>query len=132
MLVVAFGVLGLSYVATYGLVRRSLQNNALSALQKRATELRNIAQDTSVAALPRQRTNRLGMKLALVPAGSFWMGSPATEAQRSTDEGPRTSLAPGCRRSRAGPFKRVSSSRLTSPVAGVPRASDTGATESRH
>src|SRR5438477_7993367 len=55
MLVVAFGVLGLSYVATYGLVRRSLQNNALSALQKRATELRNIAQDTSVGALPRQR-----------------------------------------------------------------------------
>jgi signal transduction histidine kinase len=55
MLVVAFGVLGLSYVATYGLVRRALQNNALTALQKRATELRNIAQDTSVAALPRQR-----------------------------------------------------------------------------
>ena len=49
MLVVAFGVLGLSYVATYGLVRRSIQNNALATLQKRATELRNIAQDTSVA-----------------------------------------------------------------------------------
>ena len=32
------------------------------------------------------------MKLALVPAGSFWMGSPATEAQRSTDEGPRTKV----------------------------------------
>ncbi len=55
MLVVAFGVLGLSYVATYGLVRRALQDNALSGLQKRATELRDIAQDTSVAALPRQR-----------------------------------------------------------------------------
>ena len=35
------------------------------------------------ATLPRRRTNRLGMKLALVPAGSFWMGSPATEAHRS-------------------------------------------------
>lgn len=55
MLVVAFGVLGLSYVATYGLVRRSIQNNALATLQKRATELRSIAQDTSVATLPRQR-----------------------------------------------------------------------------
>jgi formylglycine-generating enzyme required for sulfatase activity len=32
------------------------------------------------------------MKLALVPAGSFWMGSPATEAQRSSDEGPRTKV----------------------------------------
>ncbi len=33
----------------------ALQDNALSALQKRATELKDIAQDTSVAALPRKR-----------------------------------------------------------------------------
>src|SRR6266576_4706247 len=55
MLVVALGVLGLSYVATYGLVRRALQDNALSTLQKRATELRDIAADTSVAGLPQKR-----------------------------------------------------------------------------
>jgi len=31
-----------------------------------------------------------GMKLALIPAGTFQMGSPASEADRSTDEGPHT------------------------------------------
>jgi two-component system sensor histidine kinase BaeS len=52
---VALGTLGLSYVATYGLVRRSLQNNALSNLEERAAELREISQESSVARLPRQR-----------------------------------------------------------------------------
>ena len=33
-------------------------------------------------------TNSLGMKLALVPAGKFWMGSPPTERLRNPDEGP--------------------------------------------
>jgi formylglycine-generating enzyme required for sulfatase activity len=37
-------------------------------------------------ALPRQVTNSLGMKLALVPAGVFTMGSPATEPGRRDDE----------------------------------------------
>jgi formylglycine-generating enzyme required for sulfatase activity len=35
---------------------------------------------------PRQVTNSIGMKLALVPAGAFTMGSPATEAGRGHDE----------------------------------------------
>ena len=34
-------------------------------------------------------TNSIGLKLALIPAGSFWMGSPKAEARRSGDEGPR-------------------------------------------
>jgi uncharacterized protein (TIGR02996 family) len=33
-------------------------------------------------------TNSVGMHLALIPAGRFQMGSPATEAERSDDEGP--------------------------------------------
>jgi formylglycine-generating enzyme required for sulfatase activity len=33
--------------------------------------------------------NSLGMRLNLVPAGSFWMGSPASEDRRADDEGPR-------------------------------------------
>src|SRR5216684_3723594 len=31
-------------------------------------------------------TNAIGMKLALIPAGKFLMGSPANEAERDTDE----------------------------------------------
>lgn len=34
-------------------------------------------------------TNSIGMKLVLIPAGTFTMGSPATEADRSTLEGPQ-------------------------------------------
>lgn len=34
-------------------------------------------------------TNSLGMKLAMIPAGSFLMGSPATEPGRGFDEGPQ-------------------------------------------
>jgi uncharacterized protein (TIGR02996 family) len=33
--------------------------------------------------------NSLGMELALIPAGAFGMGSPAREALRDSDEGPR-------------------------------------------
>ena len=39
MLAVALGVLGVSYVATYTLVRRSLQDNALKSLRQRSTDL---------------------------------------------------------------------------------------------
>ena len=34
-------------------------------------------------------TNSIGMKLKLIPAGEFMMGSPADEADRNNDEGPQ-------------------------------------------
>src|SRR5262245_59541100 len=34
-------------------------------------------------------TNSAGVRLALMPAGTFWMGSPAGEPGRHTDESPR-------------------------------------------
>ena len=36
--------------------------------------------------MPRQVTNSIGMRLALVPAGVFTMGSPPTESGRGQDE----------------------------------------------
>ncbi len=41
------------------------------------------------AGVPRYLTNSLGMKLVLIPAGSFLMGSPIAEQGRSADEGPQ-------------------------------------------
>jgi formylglycine-generating enzyme required for sulfatase activity len=38
---------------------------------------------------PREVTNSVGMRLRLIPAGRFLMGSPQTEAGRREDEGPR-------------------------------------------
>lgn len=38
---------------------------------------------------PKEITNSLGMKLTLIPAGSFQMGSPNSEEDRDDDEGPR-------------------------------------------
>ncbi len=35
------------------------------------------------------RVNSVGMKLALIPPGSFWLGSPPNEEGRYDDEGPR-------------------------------------------
>ena len=35
------------------------------------------------------RVNSIGMELALIPPGSFWLGSPPTEEGRYDDEGPR-------------------------------------------
>lgn len=35
------------------------------------------------------RVNSIGMELALIPPGSFWLGSPANEEGRYDDEGPR-------------------------------------------
>ncbi len=55
IVLVALAVLALSYGATFALVRRSLQQNALSSLRKRSSELADIAQDTSLAARPRAR-----------------------------------------------------------------------------
>ena len=39
--------------------------------------------------LPRQLTNSLGMKFALIQSGTFLMGSPPDEAGRGSDEGPQ-------------------------------------------
>jgi formylglycine-generating enzyme required for sulfatase activity len=39
--------------------------------------------------LPKRVTNSVGMKLVLVPAGSFLMGSAESEAERGADEGPQ-------------------------------------------
>jgi len=39
--------------------------------------------------LPEEITNSIGMKLTLILAGEFLMGSPADEADRSDDEGPQ-------------------------------------------
>jgi formylglycine-generating enzyme required for sulfatase activity/serine/threonine protein kinase len=41
------------------------------------------------ADLPKTVTNSAGIRLVLVPAGTFLMGSPESEAERGTDEGPR-------------------------------------------
>jgi formylglycine-generating enzyme required for sulfatase activity len=38
---------------------------------------------------PRAITNSIGMKLVLIPAGKFLMGSPPTEKGRSSNEGPQ-------------------------------------------
>jgi formylglycine-generating enzyme required for sulfatase activity len=39
--------------------------------------------------LARELVNSVGMKFALIPAGTFFMGSPDSEAGRSRDEGPQ-------------------------------------------
>ena len=38
--------------------------------------------------LPKEITNSIGMKLKLIPAGEFMMGSPESEKSRSSNEGP--------------------------------------------
>jgi formylglycine-generating enzyme required for sulfatase activity len=38
---------------------------------------------------PKEFTNSIGMKLVLIPAGEFMMGSPETEKDRSPDESPQ-------------------------------------------
>ena len=47
------------------------------------------APDGQAPAMPRRITNSIQMTLTLIPAGSFQMGSPASEAERSSDEGPQ-------------------------------------------
>jgi formylglycine-generating enzyme len=38
---------------------------------------------------PKEMTNSIGMKLVLIPAGEFMMGSPETEKERDANEGPQ-------------------------------------------
>jgi formylglycine-generating enzyme required for sulfatase activity len=47
------------------------------------------APDGQAPAMPRRITNSIQMTLTLIPAGTFQMGSPASEAERSSDEGPQ-------------------------------------------
>jgi two-component system sensor histidine kinase BaeS len=67
MVLVALGVLALSYLVTYVLVRRSLEDNALSNLRNRATELEAIAQQPDVARLPARRL-QLALRLTDIRA----------------------------------------------------------------
>jgi two-component system sensor histidine kinase BaeS len=62
MVLVALGVLALSYLIAYALVRRSLEDNALSNLRTRANDLEAIAQQPDIARLP---ARRLGLALRL-------------------------------------------------------------------
>src|SRR5204863_2338251 len=43
----------------------------------------------TVEETPKELTNSLGMKLALIPTGKFLMGSPANEPGRQEHEGPQ-------------------------------------------
>jgi formylglycine-generating enzyme required for sulfatase activity len=52
----------------------------------------NAARRRPGAALPATLSNAIGMKLKLVPAGTFLMGSPPEEEHHSSDEGPRHSV----------------------------------------
>jgi formylglycine-generating enzyme required for sulfatase activity len=46
-----------------------------------------------VTVAPKALTNSIGMKLALIPAGAFVMGSPDGESGRDADEGPQHEVA---------------------------------------
>jgi formylglycine-generating enzyme required for sulfatase activity len=48
-----------------------------------------VQRDEPFIALPRRLSNDLGMTFVLIPPGTFRMGSPASEAERSSDEGPQ-------------------------------------------
>ena len=82
MLVVAFGVLVVSYIATYGLVRRSIEDNAVSNLRHRSDELAQLAQDTNLVNKPRVRQLALqltDLRLVLVnPDGKVLGANTAT------------------------------------------------------
>jgi formylglycine-generating enzyme required for sulfatase activity len=49
----------------------------------------SVQRDEPFIALPRRLSNELGMTFVLIPPGTFRMGSPASEAERSSDEGPQ-------------------------------------------
>jgi two-component system sensor histidine kinase BaeS len=67
MVGVAIVVLGASYLATYALTRRALQDNALDNLRERSSELVAIAEDPTTAARPRERL-RLALRLTSIDA----------------------------------------------------------------
>ena len=73
--------------------RRAQRANAVATTERAVPQLAHrsvISAPQPVATASRQIiTNSIGLKLALIPAGSFWMGSPESEAGRSSDESPR-------------------------------------------
>jgi uncharacterized protein (TIGR02996 family) len=98
-------ILSLKQSPSLGRLRRlSLRNNRIgqmginalfgSDLDERLRRLDlhgNPLEPEQIAALGRtgRLVNSLGMPFALIPAGSFLMGSPGTEALRQPDEGPQ-------------------------------------------
>jgi formylglycine-generating enzyme required for sulfatase activity len=54
-----------------------------------ATPVQGTQPGTEVAKPTKEFANTIGMKLVLIPAGEFMMGSPETEKDREADEGPQ-------------------------------------------
>jgi uncharacterized protein (TIGR02996 family) len=69
-------------------LRLELQSAEADRRPDRERRLRRLLRRGAVPAVP-EVINAVGMRLALVPAGSFWMGSSAEEPGRHEDEGPR-------------------------------------------
>ena len=66
------------------------------ALSEKLTELLHTADketagasDVRARTMPKRITNSIQLALTLVPAGTFQMGSPTSEAERGSDEGPQ-------------------------------------------
>jgi formylglycine-generating enzyme required for sulfatase activity len=59
--------------------------------RSRRADVRQLFQslEQDVKERPKLFSNSVGMKLVLLPAGTFWMGSPPDEAGRRDNEGPR-------------------------------------------
>jgi uncharacterized protein (TIGR02996 family) len=66
-----------------------LQGNPLGAAYLEWIARRRQEPVPSRDGLPVRLVNSVGMEFVLIPAGSFLMGSPATEAERGAEEGPQ-------------------------------------------
>ncbi len=60
-----------------------------TATQETGTDGTTTAAEPKAATGEKQITNSIGMKLLLIPAGEFTMGSPESEKSRHADEGPQ-------------------------------------------
>lgn len=72
-------------------LRVSLRNDQMIVVSGQATAPTGAVSDIrpQTALLPEMTSRTTGMRLALIPAGTFRMGSPETEAQRASDESPQ-------------------------------------------
>jgi signal transduction histidine kinase len=81
ILAVALGVLGISYAATYVIVRRSLQDNALTSLRNRSNDLTDVANSADLTKNARLRRVALALTdlelIALRPDGQLASGASA-------------------------------------------------------